>query len=58
VTAMLLNAFDTALEQPVSNEKDIVLFIRALKRLLVVCLDSSFESDDRLLALAEFHPSM
>jgi hypothetical protein len=55
---MLLNAFDTALEHPVSDEKDIVQFIRALKRLLVACLDSSFESDDRLLVLAEFHPNI
>jgi|JI61114C2RNA_FD_contig_101_135354_length_8705_multi_3_in_0_out_0_2 hypothetical protein len=55
---MLLNGIDKALEQPVSDEREVVQFIRVLKRLLETCFDSSFESYDRLLNLAEVHPSL
>lgn len=58
VKVMLLNKFDEALEKPVGSEKEIVLFLRVLKRLLESCLDRSFESYDRLISLADKHPSL
>lgn len=42
VSCMLLNSFDAALEQPVADEREVVQFIRVLKRLLETCFYSSF----------------
>ena len=58
VNSMLLNSIDAALEQPVADEREVVQFIRVVKRLLESCFDTTFESYDRLLALAEGHPSL
>jgi hypothetical protein len=55
---MLLNQFDDALEHPVEDDREMVQFLRALKRLLETCFDKTFESYDRFLQLAEESPSL
>lgn len=42
VRIMLLNLFDAALENPVEDEREAVIFLRALKRLLETCFDKNF----------------
>ncbi len=58
VRGTLLNKFDEALENPVGGEKEIVQFLRVMKRLLESCLDKTFSSYDRLMAMADKHPSL
>lgn len=54
----MLNKFDEALENPVGDEREIVQFLRVMKRLVESCLDKAFASYDRLMNMADKHPSL